>query len=73
MHSRAEQSPVHTTKAGSLGEDREDEGFHSTTVFTFKNQEQAEGCPVFSNTELFKKYSISITIVKGNLFLFCPL
>lgn len=46
VHSgQAELSPARKTIAGSLGEARENEGFLSTTVLTFRIQGQAEGCP----------------------------
>lgn len=41
---QVEVSPARKSIAGSLGEARENEGFLSTTVLTFKIQGQAEGC-----------------------------
>lgn len=44
---RLELNPSRKIIAGSLGEDRENKGFLSTTVFTFRTQGQAERCPTF--------------------------
>lgn len=78
MHSgQAELRPAPKIIAGSLGGDRENKGFLSTTAFTFRAQGQAEGCPTFFFffwQNCLKQYCISIIIfnvINGIYFVSC--